>query len=227
MMDQESKNNNHETDKPLDHSQYVKNDFAQNESVEDAIPSDPSLSDPSIQESNDDSPESLFEHYEPRSASIILSQKNAQQRASVQAQLDSQAAEAAAIILDGVEPPEFDFDQETVHHQLLPTASQQEASAIRVQKTSLLGQLRSPGAQFVYALIIITMLAGLIGLAASTDSPVLVLIAGIASPMLLPICIWKWIRWLDSTPYYYRLLTSLGEDARNLLNYRLLWKRSS
>lgn len=45
--------------------------------------------------------------------------------------------------------------------------------------------------------------------------------------MLLPICIWKWIRWLDSTPYYYRLLTSLGEDARNLLSYRLLWKRSS
>ncbi len=219
-MDQKSNTNNHASEKPLAHPELTPEGLTQ-ESIDAQASARPDS-------------ESLFEHYEPRTASIILSQKNERQKSSIQAQLDSQAAEAAAIILDGVEPPEFTFDQDITHHQLLPTASQQragqhskqEAKAIRVQKTSLLDQLRSPGAQFVYALVIITLLAGLIGLAASTDSPLLVLIAGIASPMLLPICIWKWIRWLDSTPYYYRLLTSLGEDARNLLNYRLLWKRS-
>ena len=89
-----------------------------------------------------------------------------------------------------------------------------------------MARLATPGAQFIYALVIIMLLSGLIGLAASTKSPELILTAGVATPMLLPICIWKWIRWLDSDPYYYRLLTSLGEDARNLLQYRLFWKRS-
>lgn len=167
---------------------------------------------------------SLFEHYEPRRPSIIVSQQRALR--------DSEAAEAAAIILDGVEPPEFDFDEQAVH---LPYADEHGSTnsllgskpvQIRVQRLSPMQRLVSPGAQFVYALLIIASLAGIIGLAATIESPTLVLIAGITSPLLLPICVWKWIRWLDSSPYYYRLLTSLGEDARNLLGYRLLWKKS-
>ncbi len=165
--------------------------------------------------------ETLFENYRPRSISAILSAK--------QALRDSEAAEAAAIILDGVEPPEFDFEEQAYfpehiesHQPLLGKTHAQ----IRVKPTTTVERLFSPGAQFIYALLIITALAGIIGLAATIESPTLVLIAGIASPMLLPICVWKWIRWLDSAPYYYRLLTSLGEDARELLGYRLLWKRS-
>tara|TARA_R110002072_G_scaffold42064_19_gene118541 strand:- start:130401 stop:130970 length:570 start_codon:yes stop_codon:yes gene_type:complete len=180
--------------------------------------------------------ESLFEEYRPRSISKI--------KADRQALRDSEAAESARIILQGVEDPEFTFpdgldadhlDQPDAHRQArggLYTESNSKSnknasSQAQHPQFSLTRQLFSPGAQFVYALLIITGLSGLIGLAASIESPMLVLIAGIASPMLLPICIWKWIRWLDSTPYYYRLLTSLGEDARNLLGYRLLWKRSS
>lgn len=157
----------------------------------------------------------LFETYQPRSVSTIIAQQHAIQ--------ESHAAEAAAIILEGVEPPEFTFPAEC---SVLEEVPGHAARHIRVQRTSLLGHFFTPGAQFIYALIIITLLSGLIGLAATIESPILVLTAGIVSPILLPICIWKWIRWLDSTPYYYRLLTSLGEDARNLLNYRLLWKRS-
>lgn len=167
--------------------------------------------------------ESLFEDYEPRSTESIVAQQQLMQ--------ESHAAEAAAIILDGVEPPEFAFPDDTTalplpnqeHHGVYPHA---HGHRIRVQRVSPIGHLFTPGAQFVYALIIISLLGGLIGLAATIESPVLVLAAGIASPILLPICAWKWVRWLDSTPYYYRLLTSLGEDARNLLHYRLLWKRS-
>jgi len=172
--------------------------------------------------------ESLFEEYRPRSIATIKAQQ--------QAIRDSEAAESARVILEGVSDPEFDFSSGE-HQQPAQACRPDEGSLYKAKHArhahtehsqfSLTRQLFSPGAQFVYALLIITALAGLIGLAATIESPVLVLIAGIASPMLLPICIWKWIRWLDSTPYYYRLLTSLGEDARNLLSYRLLWKRSS
>lgn len=172
--------------------------------------------------------EPLFEEYRPRSISKI--------KADRQALRDSEAAESARVILEGVSDPEFDFSANEQAQPIEPhqpgADSLYKAKHARHTHTehpqfSLTRQLFSPGAQFVYALLIITGLAGLIGLAASIESPMLVLIAGIASPMLLPICVWKWIRWLDSTPYYYRLLTSLGEDARNLLAYRLLWKRSS
>jgi len=85
----------------------------------------------------------------------------------------------------------------------------------------------SPGAQIIYVLLAIAAIGGMLGLAFSTDSPQLLLIAGVATPMLLPICVWRWLSWLDSAPYYFRLLSTLGEDARNLLDYRLLWKKSS
>ncbi len=96
-----------------------------------------------------------------------------------------------------------------------------------MQRVSTLGRLASPGAQIIYVLLVVAALGGTLGLAYSTDSPHLLLFAGIATPMLLPLCVWRWFCWLDSSPYYYRLLTTLGEDARNLLEYRLLWKRSS
>ena len=166
--------------------------------------------------------DSLFETYHPRSVSSIISQQ--------QAVIESEAAEAAGIILEGVEPPEFDFptnnrtpNQSSEHTQLLGRTY----GEIRVQRVTPVEQLFTPGAQFIYALLIISLLGGLIGLAATIESPALVLIAGISLPILLPICVWKWHRWLDSAPYYYRLLTSLGEDARNLLEHRLFSKRSN
>jgi len=190
-------------------------------------PEPPELALPQDSQSTDE-PESLFERYEPRSVSTILAQHHARQ--------ESPAAEAAAIILDGAEPIELSdtasqttISTETDHS---PSAHHRETNLtphqfeVRVYKIHGLALLFTPGAQFVYALIMITALGGLMGLAATMHSPALVLVVGIASPIILPICIWKWIRWLDSTPYYYRLLTSLGEDARNLLNYRLFWKRS-
>lgn len=165
--------------------------------------------------------ETLFENYEPRSVSTIISQQIAMR--------DSLAAEAAAIILHGVVSPNFIDSEEQIQ---IPDGHDNEElygmrfRQIRVQKLRPVDRLLGPGAQLIYALIIVTLLGGLLGLAATLQTPMLVLLSGIMSPILIPICIWKWIRWLDSSPYYYRLLTSLGEDARNLLQYRLLWKRS-
>ena len=140
---------------------------------------------------------------------------------------DSQAAQAAKVILEGVVLPEFDHEL----HQSIEFEDADEPAGparirhIRVQRVSAFGRLASPGAQVIYILLILAGLGGTLGLAASTQSPHLLLMAGIATPMLLPICVWRWFCWLDASPYYYRLLTTLGEDARNLLDYRLLWKK--
>lgn len=209
--------NDHPDSEPLkgnDETQRFTHIELVDSSEEDAQPPSPCESDKP----------SLFETYEPRSAESIVEQQRAIQ--------ESHAAEAAAIILEGVDQPDFVFENDD---DTLCVDDDTPESArghtrfshrIRVQRVSPMGYLVTPGAQFIYALLIMTLLGGLIGLAATIESPELVLIAGIASPILLPICAWKWIRWLDSTPYYYRLLTSLGEDARNLLNHRLLWKRA-
>lgn len=166
----------------------------------------------------------LFEYYERRSLRTIIEQQRAYR--------ESQAAQAARAILDGAVLPEFDpHRDEAIVYEDFENENEDDSGPrfrrIRVQRVGGVGRLASPGAQIVYVLLVIAALGGTLGLAFSTNSPHLLLIAGIATPMLLPICVWRWISWLDSAPYYYRLLTTLGEDARNLLAYRLLWKKSS
>jgi hypothetical protein len=164
----------------------------------------------------------LFETYERRSLDSIIEQQRAYQ--------ESQAAQAARTILRGADLPEFEeIEEQTEQYEDFENSGSHAPRVlrIRVQKKSTLGVLTAPGTQAIYVLVTIATLCGMLALAFSTDSPQLLLIAGVATPMLLPICVWRWVRWLDSSPYYYRLLTSLGEDARNLLQYRLLWKKSS
>lgn len=171
---------------------------------------------------SDPNGESLFETYDRRSLESIISAQKAYK--------ESQAAQAARTILEDAELPEFEqFEQTTAEYEDFENASSHAPRVIRmrVQRTSPLGVLASPGAQIVYVLLTVAALGGTLALALSTDSPELLLIGGVATPMLLPICVWRWFRWLDSSPYYYRLLTTLGEDARNLLQYRLLWKKST
>ncbi|MFG0244564.1 MAG: hypothetical protein ACF8MF_00750 [Phycisphaerales bacterium JB052] len=171
---------------------------------------------------SDDTAESLFEHYERRSLKTIIRQQ--------QIYRESQAAIAAKVILDGAVIPEIeDLEDQVVDYPDYNDESDRQPRfhRIRVQRTHNVGRLTSPGAQIIYVLLTIAALGGTLGLAYSSDSPQLLLLAGIATPMLLPICVWRWFCWLDSAPYYYRLLTTLGEDARNLLEYRLLWKKSS
>lgn len=170
----------------------------------------------------DPNSESLFESYDRRSLESIISDQKAYK--------ESQASQAARTILEGADLPEFEqIEQTTADYEDFENASSHAPRVIRmrVQRTSTLGLLASPGAQIVYVLLTIAALGGTLALALSTDSPQLLLIGGVATPMLLPICVWRWFRWLDSSPYYYRLLTTLGEDARNLLQYRLLWKKST
>lgn len=161
--------------------------------------------------------DALFENYDRRSLRSIIDGQRAYQ--------ESQAAQAARVILDDAEMPAFDHNIAEYEDFEDATSYAPRVRRIRVQSHGKLGTLVSPGAQVVYVLLTLAAIGGTLGLALSTDSPYMLLIGGIATPMLLPICVWRWFCWLDSSPYYYRLLTTLGEDARNLLDYRLLGKR--
>lgn len=92
---------------------------------------------------------------------------------------------------------------------------------IRRRRRVMLRRAVGPGARFVYALILITVTLGMMGLALSWQNAAALMVAGvfaIASTILL----WAfWRSWLDGLPYAYRLLTSLGEDAENLLQWRV------
>lgn len=76
---------------------------------------------------------------------------------------------------------------------------------------------RSEGAQFVYGLIVLAVALGAVALAATIRTMPFLIAAGV----LFPIGAWwfrsRWRRWLGAAPYAYRLMTSLGEDAENIL----------
>lgn len=88
------------------------------------------------------------------------------------------------------------------------------------------GRLRvgfGPGARFVYGLILITLSLGAVGLAASWQSREALVVAAFFSAAN-GVLFWVfWRSWLDGLPYVYRLLTSLGEEAENLADWRV-WR---
>ena len=94
-----------------------------------------------------------------------------------------------------------------------------EASVTRTadRRAAIKRQLRSEGAQFVYGLLVLAGALGAIALAATIRTTPFVVVACIVFPLGM---FWfrdKWRRWLGSAPYCYRLLTSLGENAENVL----------
>ena len=78
-------------------------------------------------------------------------------------------------------------------------------------------QMLSAGGQFVMGILMMFLGLGLIIMAIT--NPVLQYI--IPAAIVAPIAFWymrvRWRRWLGSAPYFYRLMTSLGEDAENIL----------
>lgn len=76
---------------------------------------------------------------------------------------------------------------------------------------------RSEGAQFVYGLVVLAAALGAVALAATIRTTPFIVVAGV----VFPVGVWwfrsRWRRWLGAAPYAYRLMSSLGEDAENIL----------
>lgn len=94
-----------------------------------------------------------------------------------------------------------------------------EAKILRIsdRRSVVRKQMRSEGARFVYGLVVFSAALGAVALAATIRTLPFVIVAAVVFPIGL---LWfrkSWRRWLGSAPYAYRLLTSLGEDAENIL----------
>ena len=123
--------------------------------------------------------------------------------------------------LDEIEAPTGDHDAELDDGSKLIEGFDPEAHHINVsQKTSVKRAIKSEGGQFVIGLLVLAFALGMIALAATIRTQPWLIAAGVTAP---PALIWfflRWRRWLAGAPYAYRLLTSLGEDADNLLEER-------
>lgn len=76
---------------------------------------------------------------------------------------------------------------------------------------------KSEGAQFVYGLVVLAASLGAVSLAATIRTLPFIIVAAVVFPVGM---LWfrsRWRRWVGAAPYVYRLMTSLGEDAENIL----------
>lgn len=79
----------------------------------------------------------------------------------------------------------------------------------------------APGPHFVYSLIVLVVSVGTMGLGVTLGSPGLVGTCFVTIPVSFVWCLLRFRAWLNSRPYWYRLMDTLGEDAENLRDWRL------
>lgn len=88
--------------------------------------------------------------------------------------------------------------------------------------------ITSAGAHFVYALIALTLTLGVLGLALTWQDGRVIAACAVIAPLSITWFCLRTRAWLNRTPYWYRLLTSLGENAENLSQFRLMrWARGA
>lgn len=86
----------------------------------------------------------------------------------------------------------------------------------------------SRGAHFIYALIALTITLGVLGLAMTWQDGRVIAACAVIAPLSITWFCLRLRAWLNRSPYVYRLLTSLGENAENLAQFRLLrWVRGA
>ncbi|RMH13063.1 MAG: hypothetical protein D6695_05105 [Planctomycetota bacterium] len=101
-------------------------------------------------------------------------------------------------------PDEVEFDPEAHHYNVR-------------NKQSIRKVVVSDGGQLVIALVLASIGIGLGIYAAFNQTRTWIIAAAVITPPSLVFAFIRWRLWLGHAPYLYRLLTSLGEDADDLL----------
>lgn len=100
---------------------------------------------------------------------------------------------------------------------LLGDDPEANVSRIADRRSVIKRKARSEGAQFVYGLLVLAGSLGAVALAVTIRTWPFIAVAAVVFPMGAYWFRKSWRRWVGSAPYTYRLLTSLGEDAENVL----------
>ena len=107
----------------------------------------------------------------------------------------------------------FDPESEIRNTKVGPTR-------VRRAKPTVKTLVVARGSHFIYSLVLFTLNLGVLGLALTWQDSRMLAACLIATPITT---VWFCLRlraWMNRTPYFYRLLTSLGEDAEELLHLR-------
>lgn len=120
------------------------------------------------------------------------------------------------------QPAPGDHDAELEGGEKLLEGFDPEAHHINVSKRrrAIRKQITSEGGKFVVGLILMGAALGVVAWAIAYQTRESLIVAGVVGPPALGWFAFRWKRWLAGAPYAYRLLTSLGEDADNLLDER-------
>lgn len=137
-------------------------------------------------------------------------------RDDVDAALDDTVAEVE--LEEALHAADDGEDEEVINPELLAGADPEAhyRNTAR-QRAKIRQQVLSRGGQFIIGLLIGILSIALVILAATIQSRELIIAAGVCAPPGLIFTAIRWRRWLDNAPYAYRLLTSLGEDAGDVL----------
>ncbi len=114
-----------------------------------------------------------------------------------------------------------DHDSELEGGAMLLEGFDPEAHHVNVsQRKTIRRRVSSEGGQFVIGLLVMAGALGVVAWAVAYQSTESLIVAGVVGPPALLWFFLRWRKWLAGAPYAYRLLTSLGEDADNILDER-------
>lgn len=116
------------------------------------------------------------------------------------------------------EEPEQVFDPDDPDSVwILGNDPEAKISSVADRRNLIHKQMLSTGGQFVVGLILIFVALGVTIMAITNPVMKYIIPAAIIAPISLCYMRARWSRWLGSAPYLYRLMSSLGEDAENIL----------
>ncbi len=116
------------------------------------------------------------------------------------------------------EEPEQVFDPDDPDSVwILGNDPEAKISSVADRRNLIHKQMLSTGGQFVVGLILIFVALGVTIMAITNPVMKYIIPAAIIAPISLFYMRARWSRWLGSAPYLYRLMSSLGEDAENIL----------
>jgi len=90
-------------------------------------------------------------------------------------------------------------------------------SNVADRRSTVRKQMLSAGGQFVMGIFMLFIGLGLVSMAITNPVKMYIIPAAIFAPISFWYMRARWRRWLGSAPYFYRLMSSLGEDAENIL----------
>jgi len=116
------------------------------------------------------------------------------------------------------EEPEQVFDPDDPDSVwILGNDPEAKISSVADRRNLIHKQMLSTGGQFVVGLILIFVALGVTIMAITNPVMKYIIPAAIIAPISIFYMRARWSRWLGSAPYFYRLMSSLGEDAENIL----------